>query len=176
MKSIGGHVVEMVLLRQGGMAAPWWCNTHFHGVILKLSIRAFVSFKLKGFPDSPVTPCTVKNKWVYIKPWCYLTFFFESPPSSSWTQKTFSFWSVNCARAHTFLYSAAQWATVILNLVHIIISVRSWNFKDGGSLKASFWAKNQHATKKKSLKNSYNDSLSKSANIVLSKSILDVKN
>ena len=23
MKSIGGHVVEMVLLGQGGMAAPW---------------------------------------------------------------------------------------------------------------------------------------------------------
>ena len=28
----------------------------------------------------------------------------------------------------------------------IIISVWSWNFKDGGSLKASFLAKNQHAT------------------------------
>ena len=36
-----------------------------------------------------------------------------------------------------------------------LISVRSWNFKDGGSLKASFLAKNQHATKKKSLKKSY---------------------
>ena len=50
MKSISGHVVEMVLLGQGGMAAPW-CR------ILKLSIRAFVSFKLKG---------TVKKKWGYI--------------------------------------------------------------------------------------------------------------
>ena len=92
---------------------------------------------------------TVKLKWVDIKPWCYLIFFFESPPSSSWTQKTFSFWSVNCARAHTFLYSAAQWATAILNLVHTIISVRLWNFKYGGSLKASCLAKNQRATKKK---------------------------
>ena len=36
-----------------------------------------------------------------------------------------------------------------------VISVRSWNFKDGGSLKASFLANNQHATKEKSLKNSY---------------------
>ena len=35
------------------------------------------------------------------------------------------------------------------------VSVRLWNFKDGGSLKASFLAKNQHATKEKSLKNSY---------------------
>ena len=31
-------------------------------------------------------------------------------------------------------------------------SFRSWNFKDGGSLKASFLAKNQHGTKEKSLK------------------------
>ena len=39
--------------------------------------------------------------------------------------------------------------------IYNLISVRSWNFKDGGSLKASFLAKNQHATKEKSLKNSY---------------------
>ena len=38
-------------------------------------------------------------------------------------------------------------------LDYILISVRLWNFKDGGSLKASFLAKNQHATKEKSLKN-----------------------
>jgi hypothetical protein len=36
--------------------------------------------------------------------------------------------------------------------VCILISVRSWNFKDGGSLKASFSAKNQHATKEKIFK------------------------
>ena len=36
-----------------------------------------------------------------------------------------------------------------------LISVRSWNFKDGGSLKARFLAKNQYATKEKSLKKSY---------------------
>ena len=42
-----------------------------------------------------------------------------------------------------------------LPLFYILISVRSWNFKDGGSLKASFLAKNQHATKEKSLKKSY---------------------
>ena len=65
--------------------------------------------------------------------------------------------------------SDAAWPT--------LISVWSWKFKDGGPLKASFLANNQHATKKKSLKNpTSNDSLSKSAKIVLSKSILDVKN
>ena len=31
---------------------------------------------------------------------------------------------------------------------YTLISVWLWNFKDGGSLKASFLAKNQHATKK----------------------------
>ena len=39
--------------------------------------------------------------------------------------------------------------------LYTVISVRSWNFKDGGSLKASFLAKNQHGTKEKSLKKSY---------------------
>ena len=39
--------------------------------------------------------------------------------------------------------------------ISVLISVRSWNFKDGGSLKASFLAKNQHATKEKPLKKSY---------------------
>ena len=38
---------------------------------------------------------------------------------------------------------------------YTLISVWSWNFKDGGSLKASFLAKNQHGTKEKSLKKSY---------------------
>ena len=57
-------------------------------------------------------------------------------------------------------------------LISTLISVRLWDFKDGGSLKASFLAKNQHGTKEKSLKKSYE----KSAKIVLSKSILDVKN
>ena len=40
-------------------------------------------------------------------------------------------------------------------VLYLLISVGSWNFKDGGSLKANFLAKNQHATKEKSLKNSY---------------------
>ena len=43
----------------------------------------------------------------------------------------------------------------IIKVGYVLISVRSWNFKDGGSLKASFLAKNQHATKEKSLKESY---------------------
>ena len=43
----------------------------------------------------------------------------------------------------------------ILLVWGILISVRSWNFRDGGSLKASFLAKIQHATKEKSLENSY---------------------
>ena len=34
--------------------------------------------------------------------------------------------------------------------ISLVISVRSWNFKDGGSLKASFVAKNQYAAKEKS--------------------------
>ena len=31
---------------------------------------------------------------------------------------------------------------------YLIMSVRLWNFKDGGSLKASFLPKNQHAQRK----------------------------
>ena len=50
-----------------------------------------------------------------------------------------------------------------------LMSVRLWNFKDGGSLKASFLAKNKKNPKS-------NDSLSNSAKIVLTKSILYVKN
>ena len=34
------------------------------------------------------------------------------------------------------------------------MSVRWWNFKDGGSLKVRFLAKNQHTPKEKVLKNS----------------------
>ena len=37
----------------------------------------------------------------------------------------------------------------------IKVSVRLWNFNDGGSQKVRFLAKNQHATNEKSLKNSY---------------------
>ena len=40
----------------------------------------------------------------------------------------------------------------IYNL-YLLVSVRLWNFKDGGSQKVRFLAKNQHATKEKSLKN-----------------------
>ena len=36
-----------------------------------------------------------------------------------------------------------------------LVSVRLWNFKDGGSKKVSFLAKNQHTTKENVLKNSY---------------------
>ena len=36
-----------------------------------------------------------------------------------------------------------------------LVSVRLWNFKEGGSLKVRFLAKNQYAIKEKSLKNSY---------------------
>ena len=58
----------------------------------------------------------------------------------------------------------------------ILISVRLWNFKDGGSLKAKFLVKNQY-TQRNSFKNSFDDyCTSKSAKIVLSKSIFDVKN
>ena len=58
----------------------------------------------------------------------------------------------------------------------ILISVRLWNFKDGGSLKAKFLVKNQY-TQRNSFKNSFHDyCTSKSAKIVLSKSIFDVKN
>ena len=40
-------------------------------------------------------------------------------------------------------------------MYRLLVSVRLWNFKDGGSYKVRFLAKNQHATKEKSLKNSY---------------------
>ena len=42
-----------------------------------------------------------------------------------------------------------------LHMTGMLISVRLWNFKDGGSFKASFLAKNQHGTKEKSLRKSY---------------------
>ena len=53
-----------------------------------------------------------------------------------------------CTYIVTILFSRAQgdWA---------LVSVWLWNFKDGGSKKVRFLAKNQHATKEKSLKNSY---------------------
>ena len=57
------------------------------------------------------------------------------------------------------------------------MSVRLWNFKDDGSQKARFLSKNQHTQKEKKIKNPLmNYGSSKSAKIVLSKSILDVKN
>ena len=57
------------------------------------------------------------------------------------------------------------------------MSVRLWNFKDGGSLNASFLPKNQHAQRKPLyFENTGSTSLSKSAKIVLSKSIFYVKN
>ena len=49
------------------------------------------------------------------------------------------------------------------------MSVQLWNFKDGGPLKAIFFAKNQKNP-------SMNYGSSKIAKIVLSKSIFDVKN
>ena len=42
---------------------------------------------------------------------------------------------------------------IITNAIHLV-SVRLWNFKDGGSLKVRFLAKNQHNPKEKSLQNS----------------------
>ena len=57
------------------------------------------------------------------------------------------------------------------------ISVWLWSLKDGGSLKASVLAKNQHTWRNFSLKNPLmNYSLSKNAKIVLSKPIFYVKN
>ena len=55
--------------------------------------------------------------------------------------------------------------------------VRLWNFKNGGSLNARFLPKNQHAQRKLFWNNPVmNYGLSKSAKIVLSKSIFYVKN
>ena len=56
----------------------------------------------------------------------------------------------------------------------VLISVWLWNFKDGGSLKARFLSKHQHNQRNKNP--SMTCSSSKSAKIVLSKSIFDVKN
>ena len=54
-----------------------------------------------------------------------------------------------------------------------LISVRLWNFKDGGSLKARSLAKNQHTQRIFFFNNwSMNYGLSKSAKIIVSKSIL----
>ena len=58
----------------------------------------------------------------------------------------------------------------------VCINVRLWNFKDGGSLNASSLPKNRHAQRKPLyFENTGSTSLSKSAKIELSKSILDVK-
>ena len=58
-----------------------------------------------------------------------------------------------------------------------IVSVRLWNFKDGGTLKARFWAKNQHTQGIFFFLDSLmNFGSSKSAKILLSKSIFYVKN
>ena len=63
------------------------------------------------------------------------------------------------SRAQATHHSSSQLCTaaVHLNLRQqnmssccTVISVRSWNYKDGGSLKTSFLAENQHATKEKS--------------------------
>ena len=57
------------------------------------------------------------------------------------------------------IISEFGWTNWWVNTVYLVetgicrlISVRSWNFKDGGSFKASFLAKNQHGNKEKSLK------------------------
>ena len=58
------------------------------------------------------------------------------------------------------------------NLSTLVITVRLWNFKDGGSVEARFLLKNQHAQSKFFQKNpTMHYGLSKSAGIVLSKSI-----
>ena len=56
----------------------------------------------------------------------------------------------------------------------VLISVWLWNFKDGGSLKARFLSKHQHNQRNKNP--SMTCSSSKSAKIVLSKSIFYAKN
>ena len=56
------------------------------------------------------------------------------------------------------------------------MSVRLWNFKDGGSLKGRFLAENQHTQSIFFLNPSMNYFSSKSAKIVLSESIFNVKN
>ena len=56
------------------------------------------------------------------------------------------------------------------------MSVQLWTFKDGGSYKARILAKNQHTQRIFFLNPLMNYGSSKSAKIVLSKSIFDVKN
>jgi hypothetical protein len=62
---------KKVILGQEGVVAPWYCHTHFEGVILKLNIRAFfldivcfsasytstIDINLNLFPDIAFTPC-----------------------------------------------------------------------------------------------------------------------
>jgi hypothetical protein len=60
----------------------------------------------------------------------------------------------------------------ILGIYYLLVSVRLWNFKDGGSLNAKFLAKNQHTQRNLFKKNPLmNYGSSKSAKIVLSNSI-----
>ena len=73
---------------------------------------------------------------------------------------------------------AGIWCTqYVSRVVKYLISVWSWNFKDGGSLNAKFLAKNQHTQRNLFKKNPLmNYDSSKSAKIVLSNSIFYVKN
>ena len=61
--------------------------------------------------------------------------------------------NINFRRKHFCCFraqAAIAWQMHVAHLIYcyILISVRLWNFKDGGSLKASFLPKNQQAERK----------------------------
>ena len=58
-------------------------------------------------------------------------------------------YQINFAWVNIIAWSLSNFGTnASLHQSYIVISVRLWNFKDGGSLKASFLPKNQHAQRK----------------------------
>ena len=59
----------------------------------------------------------------------------------------FSSCCIAAARRKTRLNFPNFYASSAQNTISSLVSVRLWNFKDGGSWKVSFLAKNQHTTK-----------------------------
>ena len=92
-------------------------------------------------------------------------------------QKNFYIWYAYHMNPPNFAREMSYECKITYIKTYTLMSVRLWNFKDGGSLNTRFLPKNQHAQRISFLNNPMmNDGLSKSAKIVLPKSIFHVKN
>ena len=70
-------------------------------------------------------------------------------------QKVYSMQVRGALLLKVFIVYAAFW--ILISLMLTVISVRLWNFKDGGSQKVRFLAKNQHSPKENILKDPYGE-------------------